>query len=47
MVIPDATGRFTVEHPVSRDVAIPSAQQVKAEYGYSGDIVKIAYFEVR
>ena len=44
-VIPDATGRFTVEHRVKRDVAIPSTQQVKAEYG-AGDIVKITSFEV-
>ena len=44
-VIPDATGRFTVEHRVKRDVAIPSTQQVKAEYG-AGDIVKITFFEV-
>ena len=45
-VIPDATGRFTVEHRVKRDVAIPSTQQVKATYGDSGDIVKITSFEV-
>ena len=44
-VIPDATGRFTVEHRVSRRVAIPSTQQVKATYG-SGDIVKVTSFEV-
>ena len=44
--IPDATGRFTVEHRVKRDVAIPSTQQVKATYGDSGDIVKITSFEV-
>ena len=35
-VIPDATGRFTVQHRVSRDVAIPSTQSVKASYKESG-----------
>ena len=44
-VIPDATGRFVVEHRVSRDVGIPSTNQVRATYG-DGDIVKVASFEV-
>ena len=43
-VIPDGTGRFTVEHRVSRNVAIPSTQQVEARYG--SEIVKTASFEV-
>ena len=44
-VIPDATGRFTVEHRVSRNVGIPSTQQVEARYG-DGDVVKVTNFEV-
>ena len=44
-VLPDATGRFTVEHQVSRSVVIPSTHQVKATYG-DGEIVKVASFEV-
>ena len=44
--VPDATGRFTVEHRVKRDVGIPSTQQVKASYGDKGAIVKITSFEV-
>ena len=44
-VVPDGTGRFTAEHRVSRRVAIPSTQQVKATYG-AGDIVKVENFEV-
>ena len=43
-VIPDGTGRFTVEHRVRRNVAIPSTQQVEAKYGT--EIVKTASFEV-
>ena len=52
-VIPDATGRFTVQHRVSRDVAIPSTQSVKATYTDTGRdgqrqtaFVKTASFEV-
>ena len=44
-VIPDATGRFVVEHRVSRNVGIPSTNQVRATYGESV-IVKVASFEV-
>ena len=44
-VIPDATGRFSVEHRVSRNVGIPSTQQVEARYGM-GTIVKVANFNV-
>ena len=43
-VISDDTGRFTVEHRVGRQVAIPSIQQVRATYG--SEIVKVASFEV-
>ena len=43
-VIPDGTGRFVVEHQVSRNVAIPSTQQVRASYGTQ--IVKTGSFEV-
>ena len=51
-VIPDATGRFTVQHRVSRDVAIPSTQSVKATYkerrqeGERDFFVKTASFDV-
>ena len=47
-VIPDATGRFTVQHRVSRDVAIPSTQSVKATYkeGQTNFFVKTASFDV-
>ena len=47
-VIPDGTGRFTVEHKVSRRVAIPSTQQVEATYreGNTRHIVKTESFEV-
>ena len=47
-VIPDATGRFTVQHRVSRDVAIPSTQSVKATYKEDNTdfFVKTASFEV-
>ena len=36
----DNTGRFTIEHRVSKDVAIPSTNQVKGE-SYS-DVVRLA-----
>ena len=51
-VVPDATGRFSLEHRVSRGVAIPSTQQVEASYkeDESGStvtfIVKTESFEV-
>ena len=47
-VVPDATGRFTVDHRVSRQVAIPSTQQVEATYreGNTRHIVKTESFEV-
>ena len=47
-VIPDATGRFTVEHRVSRDIAIPTTETVKATYkiGNTDFFVKTASFEV-
>ena len=44
-VIPDAIGRFNIEHRVSRGVAIPSTQPVTATYG-AGEIVKVVNFEV-
>ena len=44
--IPDLTGRFTLEHRVSRDVGIPSDNQIKVTYGDSGEIVKISSFAV-
>ena len=44
--IPDLTGRFTLEHRVSRDVGIPSDNQIKVTYGRSGEIVKISSFAV-
>ena len=40
----DSAGRFTIEHRVSSDVAIPSTNQVRAEMGT--DIVKVGSFEV-
>ena len=40
----DSAGRFTVEHRVASDVAIPSTNQVRAEMGT--DIVKVGSFEV-
>ena len=45
-VIPDATGRFSVRHQVSRNVGIPSTNQIRATYGTGGDIVKVASFKV-
>ena len=44
-VLPDANGSFTVQHRLSRNIGIPSTQQVRAIYG-SGEIVKVASFEV-
>ena len=41
----DSAGRFTVEHRVASDVAIPSTNQVRAEVE-SGDIVELGSFEV-
>ena len=40
----DSAGRFTIEHRVASDVAIPSTNQVRAEMGT--DIVKVGSFEV-
>ena len=40
----DSAGRFTVEHRVASDVAIPSTNQVRAKMG--ADIVKVGSFEV-
>ena len=42
-VYPDNIGRFTIEHRVSKDVAIPSTNQVK---GTHGEVVKIGAFRV-
>lgn len=42
---PDASGRWSVQYRVERDVTIPSTVQVKATYGES-DIVKIGSFSV-
>ena len=42
-VYPDNVGRFTIEHRVSKDVAIPSTNQVK---GSHSDVVKIGSFAV-
>ena len=44
-VYADNTGRFSVEHRVSKDVAIPSSNQVKGEYG-EGEIVEVGNFSV-
>ena len=44
-VIPDAAGRFTVDHRVSRRVIIPSTNQVEAIYGH-GEIVTVSSFDV-
>ena len=43
-VRPDAIGRFSVEHRVSRRIGIPSTNQIKAEYGT--EIVKVGSFNV-
>ena len=42
-VYTDATGRFTVEHRVSRDVAIPSTVQITGSYS---DVVKVGSFAI-
>ena len=42
-VYPNNVGRFTIEHRVSKDVAIPSTNQVK---GSHSDVVKIGSFRV-
>ena len=42
-VYPDNTGRFTIEHRVSKDVAIPSTNQVKGAYR---DVVEVGSFTV-
>ena len=44
-VYADNTGRFTAEHRVSKDVAIPSTNQVKGDYG-NGEIVEVGNFSV-
>ncbi len=44
-VYADNTGRFTLEHRVSKDVAIPSTNQVKGNYG-DGEIVEVGNFSV-
>ena len=44
-VYSDNTGRFTIEHRVSKDVAIPSTNQVKGDYG-DGEIVEVGNFAV-
>ena len=42
-VYTDNTGRFTIEHRVSKDVAIPSTNQVTGTYD---DVVKVGSFSV-
>ena len=42
-VYPDNTGRFTIDHRVSKDVAIPSTNQVKGAYR---DVVEVGSFAV-
>ena len=42
--IPDGSGRFTVEHRVSSNVAIPSVATIKATYG--SEITKTGSFQV-
>ena len=42
-VYTDATGRFTVEHRVSKDVAIPSTVQITGSYS---DVVKVGSFAI-
>ena len=44
-VYADNTGRFRIEHRVSKDVAIPSTNQVKGEYD-EGEIVEVGNFSV-
>ena len=42
-VYADNGGRFTIEHRVSKDVAIPSTNQVKGSYS---DVVEVGSFAV-
>ena len=44
-VYADNTGRFSIEHRVSKDVGIPSTNQVKGEYD-EGEIVEVGHFTV-
>ena len=44
-VYADNTGRFSIEHRVFKDVAIPSTNQVKGSYG-GGEIVEVGNFVV-
>ena len=44
-VYADNRGRFSIEHRVSKDVAIPSTNQVKGSYG-EGEIVEVGNFVV-
>ena len=44
-VYTDGTGRFSVEHRVSRDVAIPSVVQVTGRYDIT-DVVKVGSFAI-
>ena len=44
-VYADNRGRFNIEHRVSKDVAIPSTNQVKGSYG-GGEIVEVGNFVV-
>ena len=44
-VYTDGTGRFTVEHRVSRDVPIPSTVQVTGRYDVT-DVVKVGSFAI-
>ena len=44
-VYADNRGRFSIEHRVSKDVAIPSTNQVKGSYG-GGEIVEVGNFVV-
>ena len=44
-VYADNRGRFSIEHRVSKDVAIPSTNQVKGSYGL-GEIVQVDNFVV-
>ena len=44
-VYADNRGRFSIEHRVSKDVAIPSTNQVKGSYG-DGEIVEVGNFVV-
>ena len=44
-VYADNTGRFSIEHRVSKDVGIPSTNQVKGSYD-EGSIVEVGNFTV-